>query len=667
MEYNYLVDCLQEDIQPMNEMAGIKSIVIVSTEGIPPDGVTKAKFVVHSNTGRIYKYEAEASPYLFQQFINEVNKRKYGTAINTISPYIVNYKDTLGELDESVNEGMGKAIAGAAVAGSLLFGTPQPAQAKPPVHVTQKEQKIDLEKLLHAIKQVESSGGIDKRDRYEARIERLIRNRWNKISPYLRQAVQQYGFRRMSSSYGPYQIIASTAYEMGYRGIPEDLRNENVSKPYVIKYLNQIIKSNKTSDVEDVISAYNAGIGGVGINPGYVRKVLKFYKVNENVEDAELVKVWSDYKVGKVSNAGKNLLDYLRSHPQTAKDIAERSRDIVKNYEYLYRVGDSAGLSWTPDIQVLKRYFPEEYNSGEIYKIKVDSYVLEDVIGHEDVFPYISFTKYLPETEVLLKLENQVDYEYVPLDEESYEVNETMTIQKAIEDIQSLIDVQSSDPIVQKGDEEGEYMRGLANGMIVAKACVDEKEPKFLNPDGKLEESISGYDYSSTQLEIPKEFAQDILNFVLSIPEKELYTERKEGELVYGREMHPHITIKYGLETNDGEEVKELVKDTKPFGIVLGKLSIFSKDDKPYDVVKVDIEGAEELKKLNKLLSTLPNKDENPEYIPHLTIAYVKKGEGDKYIGREDLKGIEIKFDSFMFKGKEGQDLKIELASPSQK
>jgi len=507
MSYSNLIDSIREDVHQMNEMAGIKSIVIISTEGVPPDSVTKAKFIVHSNTGRMYKYEAEASPFVLKTFIDEVDKHKLGVAINTIAPYIVNYKDTLGELDE----GIGKTLAGAAIAGSMLLGAPQGVQAKQPVHITQQEQKIDIEKLLHAIKQVESSGGVDKRDRYEAGVDRQLHNRYNKLNTNTKNAIDAYGFKRVASSYGPYQIMASTAYDLGFNKEPEALRDENLSKQYVQALLNQIINSKRTNNIQDVVSAYNAGLGGVGTNPDYIQKVLKFYNVNEST-----------------------------------------------------------------------------------------------------------------------------------------------TLEKAAEDIDDLIKIQTTEPSVKQGDKEGEYMRGLANGLIVAKSAVDGKEPRLLNPDGKLEK------LNNTQLEIPKEFTKDILKLVNSIPKEELYTEDDD----YGRELHPHITIKYGLETHFPEEIKKLVeenKDIKPFGIVLGKLSIFSKDDKPYDVVKVDIEGDKELQELNKLLSKLPNKDENPKYIPHLTIAYVKKGEGNKYVGREDLKGIEIGFDSFMFKGRDGQDLKIEL------
>lgn len=181
---------------------------------------------------------------------------------------------------DQVNEFNWKpALATAAMAGALVTGTPHLSQAanQPKYNITQAEEKIDLEKLLHAIKQVESSGGIDKRDRYESGVDKQLRNRFDRLGNNIKQALKKYGFRRVATSYGPYQILASTAYDLGFTGAPEDLRDENLSKQYVLKLISNNINSPRTSKVEDVISAYNAGLGRIGTNPQYVRKVMKFY------------------------------------------------------------------------------------------------------------------------------------------------------------------------------------------------------------------------------------------------------------------------------------------------------------------------------------------------------------------------------------------------------
>jgi hypothetical protein len=116
-------------------------------------------------------------------------------------------------------------------------------------------------------------------------------------------------------------------------------------------------------------------------------------------QEETLASVWFDYKQGQKPEVGKKLLNYLREHPEEAKRVAGEARRLVQGYKYLYRVGDNTGLSWTPDKQILKDYFPDE---ERLYKIKVTPAVIDRVVGHELTFPLNSFTKYAPENEFIL-------------------------------------------------------------------------------------------------------------------------------------------------------------------------------------------------------------------------------------------------------------------------
>lgn len=88
-----------------------------------------------------------------------------------------------------------------------------------------------------------------------------------------------------------------------------------------------------------------------------------------------------------------------------------------------------------------------------------------------------------------LEQENLINRLLVALEKD--EVKESEDLDKAAAEIQDLINVQANDPIV-KDKIEGDYFRGLANGMIVAKACVDGEDPKFVNPDGSIDEAANG-------------------------------------------------------------------------------------------------------------------------------------------------------------------------------
>ena len=180
--------------------------------------------------------------------------------------------------------------------------------------------------------------------------------------------------------------------------------------------------------------------------------------------------------------------------------------------------------------------------------------------------------------------------------------------------------------------------------------------------DTKLNENEGDHKYSSTQIQAPNEVAEKILAFSLSIPDDEIYRDPEDPS--YGRELDSHITVKYGLKTVNAEDIEKLVKKSgvKEIDVVLKGTSLFEPEDKSYDVLKIDVQSPR-LCELNKLFSTLPNSDTHPDYFPHLTIAYVKKGVGEKYSGKEEFAGINFKVDCLYFKSSTGDSKKIELSS----
>jgi len=111
------------------------------------------------------------------------------------------------------------------------------------------------------------------------------------------------------------------------------------------------------------------------------------------------------------------------------------------------------------------------------------------------------------------------------------------------------------------------------------------------------------------------------------IKEDDLFIEDDK----FGREDEQHITILYGfLEDTNVETIKEYIKNTQSVDFLIKGVSIF--ENEKFDVVKLSIES-ENLNELNKYFSeNYKNENKFPDYIPHMTIAYVKKGEGKKYV-----------------------------------
>lgn len=132
------------------------------------------------------------------------------------------------------------------------------------------------------------------------------------------------------------------------------------------------------------------------------------------------------------------------------------------------------------------------------------------------------------------------------------------------------------------------------------------------------------YKYGTTQVNLPSAHADFVIKWGREmIKDDDLYYDEEGGS---GREKEPHITVLYGItEADPNDKVKELIKDTKPFTVRLLGISLF--DDNPdYDVVKFEIESDELVNFANALRQICPNENKFPKYIPHATVAYVKKG-----------------------------------------
>lgn len=127
-----------------------------------------------------------------------------------------------------------------------------------------------------------------------------------------------------------------------------------------------------------------------------------------------------------------------------------------------------------------------------------------------------------------------------------------------------------------------------------------------------------------------------------------------------GLETDLHVTVKYGLKTEDIQQVRSLVEGFGPVRIKLGKVSLFQSEEQ--DVVKVEV-GGPDIHRLNSLLARLPHKDTYPVYSPHVTLGYVLPGEGEKYVGEGTGAWATLTLDSLTFSDKEGYKTTIPLAN----
>ena len=136
----------------------------------------------------------------------------------------------------------------------------------------------------------------------------------------------------------------------------------------------------------------------------------------------------------------------------------------------------------------------------------------------------------------------------------------------------------------------------------------------------------SGYEYGCVMVEVPVSNWDEITSY---INPEDVYTG---GDDAHGIQENPHVTILYGLHEGVTEDdVKSVFEGfTGSINIEVNGIDIF--ENKDYDVVKFNVNPDGALQELHDKLSEFPNSNSFPDYKPHITIAYVNKGTGKKYI-----------------------------------
>lgn len=166
-----------------------------------------------------------------------------------------------------------------------------------------------------------------------------------------------------------------------------------------------------------------------------------------------------------------------------------------------------------------------------------------------------------------------------------------------------------------------------------------------------LERYLAKYKFSSVQVNLPEDVAKRVIALGHEIPDEDLAED--------GRENEPHITVKYGLHTTDHRDVSDVLADEPPIKATLGRTSLFELEDA--DVVKIEVQS-ECLHKMNALVNKyLEHTDTHPGYHPHVTVAYVKKGLGERYANRTNLEGTDLGFDRVLFSSRDGVKTEIQL------
>lgn len=168
------------------------------------------------------------------------------------------------------------------------------------------------------------------------------------------------------------------------------------------------------------------------------------------------------------------------------------------------------------------------------------------------------------------------------------------------------------------------------------------------------------YKYSSTQCTFAEADAAPFRAFAASIPDEQVYTDEKDPTL--GRVTDDfHATCLYGIKTADAEAIKTILAGFGPIKMTLGKVSMFEGGDRPYDVLKVDVDSPD-LHRAHALIKTATETEVKwPTFVPHVTISYMKHGHARGYTGDTRFEGMTMTFSSITFSPHTGNPTNIPL------
>jgi len=137
-------------------------------------------------------------------------------------------------------------------------------------------------------------------------------------------------------------------------------------------------------------------------------------------------------------------------------------------------------------------------------------------------------------------------------------------------------------------------------------------------------------------------------NHLEGILEEDIYEDPSDDS--YGLEEEPHITVLYGIHEDEIDPtviVDMMEQKMEPVVVQISEIDIF--ENKDYDVVKYNVPVTKQLKKYRDMfIKAFENTQTYPDYHPHMTIAYVKKGTGKKYKKKLDTP-FEVRFNKAVY------------------
>ena len=160
---------------------------------------------------------------------------------------------------------------------------------------------------------------------------------------------------------------------------------------------------------------------------------------------------------------------------------------------------------------------------------------------------------------------------------------------------------------------------------------MNKNEPKLIMTFEQFMEVYGDPINEKKEKDLEKKYPYGCAMVYFNFPDLKVFHEKIDSEDLTGDglETEPHVTLLYGLHSDEIDDQEVISRCTKGItSMLLHNVSAFQ--NKEYDVLKFDVRS-NFLHDINKDLSELPHTTDFPDYHPHCTIAYLKPGKAKKY------------------------------------
>lgn len=211
--------------------------------------------------------------------------------------------------------------------------------------------------------------------------------------------------------------------------------------------------------------------------------------------------------------------------------------------------------------------------------------------------------------------------------------------------------------------KNGQILKGQ-NWSVRNKATTFKCSGKDCEHPSHNHQEKEAYDYSSVQFNLPLDLGWKVWRWGQDhIDPEDLYTDPESPD-EYGFSDEPHITLQYGFHNARSMYVARRLRREHPVVVQIGPTSLFRGED--YDVLKLDV-SSPDLHRLRPISrKRLVYTETYPEYHPHVTIAYLKKGKGKKYVGETVVPEDPVVLTEAVFSSKNGSITRIPLTEPRE-